>query len=848
MEGRLTPTTLDLTENTGGWQYAESTDTDVPSDFAWVRIERAGTVANVLKSLGRWHLDGPPVDFDARVHWFRLHVPAQVTESGTGSPFLIFEGLATLCKVWLNGHLVLESANMFRRHTLDVTGIWAASHNELLVCFEPLGTKLQAKRPRPAWRTPMVAHQQLRWIRTTLLGRLPGWCPPVAPVGIWKPIRLEWRQDGQLVSSTLQPRLEGDTGVLKVRCVFATPRADTTSWSVQVNGPGDAHHGQLVSTERANEWTCTISIPSVDRWWPHTHGEPALYSVSLTSAHPEGPGSDSLLLGKVGFRTVQIDDADGQFAILVNGVNIFCRGACWMPLDIQSLSSSPEETRTAVKQVQAAGMNMLRIPGSTLYQDTSFFDACDELGVLVWHDLMFSNMDYPTHDAGFVEEAMAEVEQQVQSWSGHPSLAVVCGNSEVEQQAAMWGAPRDRWKSDFFELQLSALVRHHLPFTPYWPSSAHGGSFPHQPDTGTSSYYGVGAYKRPLDDALTSQVAFATECLAFANVPNASTLKRAPCGEAPQVHSPAWKSRVFRDQMVGWDFDDVRDHYVQTLLHLDPQALRAYDPVRHLKLGRAIGAEVMARTMALWRTRESRCRGALVWYLRDLWAGAGCGLTDELGSPKPVLHALSRVQKPVLAVLTDHGLNGLALQLVNDTAHLLRCKVHIQLYQHGQVCVAQHRRSVEVQTRSSNKWNLVEWLPGFMDLNWSYRFGPPSVDLVAAHITDERDSHIATALYFDPKLMLAFEGEPEFSATAEQTDPCRILVHLVASSPLFAVHFDVHGWQASDEYFHMPPGSSRTIEFIGSGHWYACVEALNSRRLTPVVIKPSLQTAGRNEP
>lgn len=824
------PSRLNLSEVADAWQYAEWAGADSPPDTVWTAIRRAGTVASVAGELGTWSLDGPKVDFDASAHWFRLALNAELVEQAAGAPWLVFDGLATHCKVWLNNVLILDAQNMFRAYEVDVSPFWQADVNELVFRFEPLHAVLSQKRPRPAWRTPMVAHQQLRWTRTTLLGRLPGWCPPVAPVGIWKPVHLEMRSPGQLLKATLHASVADDMGRVTVRCEFDGDVRAPSGCVVKLQGPNGVHQSQLQATDAPNVMTCVIEVPGPDRWWPHTHGSPVLHEVWMTSPDADNP----VLLGRVGFRTLVIDETHGGFSVVVNDVPVFCRGACWMPLNVQKLTASRQATFEAVQQAQAAGMNMLRVPGSTVYEDTAFFDACDALGVLVWHDLMFSNMDYPGSDAAFASEACTEIDQRTQAWSAHPSLAVVCGNSEVEQQAAMWGAPRERWRSDFFDERVRSVVANTLPGTPYWPSSAHGGAFPHQPDTGTSSYYGVGAYKRGLDDAITSKVTFATECLALANIPPASTLKRAPCGEAPQVHSPAWKSRVFRDQMVGWDFDDVRDHYVQTLLHMDPQALRAFDPSRHLELGRAIGAEVLSRTMAVWRSQESSCRGALVWYLRDLWAGAGCGLTDETGTPKSVWHALSRVQQPLLAVLTDHGMNGVALQLVNETPEDVHGTVQLKLYKHGQTRVSEQVQTVSVSARNSGRWNLAQWLQGFVDVNWSHRFGPPTVDLVVATWMNDQGQELSQALYFNPALMVAFNGEPGLTATAMQLNTTSVTVQLQTRGAAFAVHFDVQGWAPDDDHFHMAPDTTRVVTFTGTGHWYACVSALNSRQIKPI--------------
>jgi beta-mannosidase len=242
-------------------------------------------------------------------------------------------------------------------------------------------------------------------------------------------------------------------------------------------------------------------------------------------------------------------------------------------------------------------------------------------------------MDYPWADDAFARGVALEVTQTLARLQSRPSLAVVCGNSEVEQQAAMLGLPESR-RPHLSEGPLPDLVQTMAPAAVWLASTPSGGTFPFQVDSGVSHYYGVGAYQRPFEDARRAGVRFAAECLAFSNVPDAAaiglTLRG---GEAPGSH-PRWKARVPRDAGVGWDFEDVRDHYVERLFGVVPADLRARDPERYLALGRVASGEAMLRTFSEWRRPGSSCRGGLVWFARDLWPGAGWGVVDATGRPR----------------------------------------------------------------------------------------------------------------------------------------------------------------------------------------------------------------------
>jgi beta-mannosidase len=561
----------------------------------------------------------------------------------------------------------------------------------------------------------MVAHQQLRWHRTTLLGRTPGWSPPAAPVGPWRDVWLDTRDRLLLDSLRLRVRVENGDGVVE--------------WRI-----GDATTAELVLARDGQEWRSRgrLRIPKAALWWPHTHGEPAAYEARLRV------GSREFALPAIGFRTIEADTSGGGFGLRVNGEPVFCRGAVWMPPDVVSLRAGAQRYAAALAQVRDAGMNMLRVAGTTVYEEDAFYEACDRAGVLVWQDFMFANMDYPAHDEAFAQSVDLEVRQQLQRLHAHPCLAILCGNSEAEQQAAMWGAPREVWQQPLFHDTLPRLCEELAPGIPYWPSSAHGGALPQQPDAGTTSYYGVGAYLRPLEDARLSQLKFATECLAFANVPADETIVRMPAGVA------AWKERTPRDLGAAWDFEDVRDHYLELLYGVDARALRRGNRERYLELSRQVTGEVMVRAFSEWRRPGSTCRGALVLMLRDFWPGAGWGLLDDQGAPKPCWEELKRVLQPIAVLVTDEGMNGWYAHVLNETAQPRQLRLRLRATLAG-VAVAQAQRDLELPARGAVTVPCAALLDHFLDLNWSHRFGPRPCDAVVCTLLDETGSTLSMA-------------------------------------------------------------------------------------------------------
>lgn len=818
-----------------------------PADnaLAWEEVDGLMPVAAARRANGRWRLDDAPYRFDAHDWWFRLRfdAPAHAPAPAPGSTQVLgLDGLATLAEVWLNGRSLLHSDNMFVAHECDVSDTLHVGANELVMVFRALDAALGQPRARPRWRTPMVAHQQLRWFRTTLLGRTPGWSPPAAVVGPWRRVWLATRQPSEVASSCKPPvlhaQLEGAAGLVHCRVerlesALGHSLTETQTPQLQLEHAGQVFTQILALDTDQRAWVGVLRVDAPTLWWPHTHGEPALYQASLRwGSHADAPVT---ALGALGFRRIELQTQGGEFSIAVNGVPVFCRGAVWTPLDPVSLRSSAAQCTAAVAQARAAGMNMLRVAGTMVYEEDHFYAACDAQGVLVWQDFMFASMDYPFTDAGFAASALQEARQALQRLQARPCLALLCGNSEVEQQAAMWGAPGEAGQPSFFTRVLARLCAELAPGTAYWPSSAHGGAFACQASAGSSSYYGVGAYLRPLDDARRVQLRFASECLAFANVTSDLALARLPGGLATRACDANWKARSPRDLLAGWDFDDVRDHYLETLFQTDARQIRRSDHARYLSLSRLASGEAMAASMAEWRRPGSPCGGALVLFLRDLWAGAGWGLLDETGQPKACWHFLRRVQQPVAVLMSDEGVNGLWLHLINEHANAEVVELELSAWQGGDVRVAHARQTLTLAPHSTQSLCSLTLLGHFSDLTHAYQFGPPVCDAVVACLRNAQGL-ISQAFYFRSGLGSTSPVDVGLRASVRWLDELHAELSLSSTHVARGVHLELPGFVAEDDYFNLSPCTPRCVSLRSQRQqplsgW---VHAVNARHSAPI--------------
>ncbi|WP_409934722.1 glycosyl hydrolase 2 galactose-binding domain-containing protein [Paraburkholderia sp. BCC1884] len=789
-----------------GWQCVSTaagacaSPADLPA-HGWLAAQVPGTVAGARTAAGLFDALNPaPLAFDD--HWYRL------TLDGYGKRRLRLHGLATLAEVWLDERRLLDSDSMFVAHDLDIELHGSAT---LALCFRSLTPALEARRSRARWRPRLVSPPTLRNVRTTLLGHMPGWCPSVQAVGPWRPIEILSDAPHAFDKVDVATRLDADDGVVSLTLHFVHPHDAATSRA-------SLECGASVSSLQWSD-ACTLTgnvrVPHAERWWPHTHGAPTLYPLTL-QLDDTGAASvtTSHTLGSVGFRRIEVDrGADGMgFALRINDVPVFCRGACWTSADLVTLAGSEAQLRHTFELARDAGMNMLRVGGTMVYESDTFYTLADEYGLLVWQDFALANFDYP-NDAAFRASVEQEASQFLIRTRRFAALAVLCGGSEVDQQAAMFGLPASLRAQPLFTEHLPAVVARERPDVAYVSNSPIGGAWPFSTNEGITHYYGVGAYQRPLDDVRRSQVRFAAECLAFANVPDDATLHEA-LGTI-HAHDPRWKAAVPRDPGAGWDFDDVRDHYLDTLYGVEPARLRYEDPQRYLDLSRAVVAELMSDVFAEWRRAGSSCGGALVWQLQDLRAGAGWGLIDATGRPKSALHGLAQALQPIQVVITDEGLNGLDIHLLNERAQTLQLTLELVCLRDGSVKVASASRAVDLAPHSVQRLSAAECLGQFFDFTHAYRFGPRAHDVTIATLRDTASGRIVAEAFHLPQRRATERHDCGLNVAVERGADGTSW-QLVIEAKRFArfVHINDTHFRATRDWFHLPPNRPCVVPLV----------------------------------
>lgn len=729
---------------------------------------------------------------DTHAWWFRRKVV-----TGEGPQELRLDGVGTYAEVFLDGRAVASSNNAFRGQTLPLDV--ATGQHELLVRVAALAEVVPPRKPRARWRSSLLPDATMRWRRSPHLGRIPSWQGAAPYVGIV----------GEVTVGPARPRLgqvrltrEGTTGVV----------------DVELTGPGAVVRIGDVSRQGSGR----LEIAGARPWMPHTHGEPVTYE--LTVEH------DGVVVEtrRIGFCDIEIHDHDGVPEAVVEGRGIFVRGACWVPTDAATWVDDADRVRRDLTALREAGMNAVRLTGTNRYEPSTFWDIAAELGILVWQDVMLATFDPPEDDA-WLAELEAELRDQLGRLQGRPNVLAVCGGTETEQQPTLMGVAAQNMHMTAVHDLLPRVATEVLPCAPHVVSSPSGGPRPVSIAEGFSHYFGVGAYLRPLDDARSARVAFASEALAFAIPPERATVRTDHPAGITDVRDVSWRDGVPSDRGVEWGFDDVTDHYVTALFGTTRADVEAD---RWLDLERAAVADALTSTLAVWRSPASPTGGAFVLSHADLRSGPGWGLLDHRGEPKAPLLALGDTLAPTALLLVDHGLDGLWLDVVHDGPGALDATLRLAVFAAGE----RPTDTAELAVQGPTRLHVETALGGFRDLTYAWRFGERYYRALHAELVDASGAVLATTtrLLAPPTTE---PGDPGLRAEVVERTGTTLVVRVTAETLAEFVHLDAPGWRPTSGWFHLAPGQVREIRCVAADSTESAGSGASGTSAEPILLR-----------
>lgn len=630
---------------------------------------------------------------------YETHFTLSESEFKTQNIDLEFEGLDTYATVFLNGNVVLEADNMFRKWTISVKSHLKIGINHLKVVFHSAVQKGKEEAKRLSYTLPekervfvRKAQYQFGW----------DWGPRFVTAGIWKPVQLKFWNSAKIEHIKYsQIELNDKKAVLEFTTEIYVFKAKTIQ--LKINEKSETFN--LKKGKSKIKMQYEIANPKL--WWCNGLGDANLYPFTVEISQKKRLLDSKKL--NIGLRTIELiqekDQVGSSFYFKLNGKSVFMKGANVVPPDSFLPRVSDATYFSLVENAKKANMNMLRVWGGGVYFDDAFYEACDANGILVWQDFMFACSMYPG-DEKFVENVKQEVIDNVNRLQNHPSIAIWCGNNENDEGWHNWGWQKqfnyskadstqiwNDYKKVFHEMipqTLDSLLPKEKNI--YWSSSPSiGWGRKESLLQGDSHYWGVWWGKEPFEIYEKKVGRFMSE-YGFQGMPNLGTLKKVIPKQDLNFTSEAFKNH----QKHPTGYETINEYMERD--YVVPKDFEDYLYVSQLLQARGMKTAIEAQ-----RRAKPYCMGTLYWQLNDCWPVTSWSSLDYYGNWKAFHYQAKRSFENVLLSVADEN-NKYEVYLVNDTFEKQFGKLELELFSFDGKSLWKTSKEIKVEENSSAVW------------------------------------------------------------------------------------------------------------------------------------------------
>ena len=552
----------------------------------------------------------------------------------TGDKVLLHcDGLDTLCDIYVNGTHIAYTDNMHRTYEFDVTEFLKAGENTISILFHPPVPYITEKQKGETLYEPWHCLQGAGHIRKAhcMLGW--DWGPRLPDAGIWKDISLLVLDSARITDFHILQRHESG-------CVFITPNV-ATDQAAEVTVTVTTPNGETYEIP-ANQET-EIADPQL--WWPNGLGAQPLYTVTAECCGDV----QSKRIGLRSLKLIREKDKYGEcFCHEINGVRFFAMGADYIPEDNILTRATPDKTYKLIEQCRNANFNAIRVWGGGVYPRDAFFDACDELGIVVFQDMMVACTTLSTTQE-MKENFKAELYDNLKRIRHHASIALISGNNEVEEMYFGWLEKMPHFVESYlgiYEDMVPEIVKELCPYIPYVPSSPSScGHFvdPRNENYGDSHYWAVWHDNKPYKEYRKHYFRYLSE-FGFQSFPCEKTINAVTPPEERNIFSRVMEMH----QRNGVANGKILNYLSQTYKYPSEFGTLLY-------ASQLLQAEAMRYGVEHLRRHRGRCMGALYWQLNDIWPTASWSSVDYYGRLKALHYVAKRFYNPIMISCKETG-------------------------------------------------------------------------------------------------------------------------------------------------------------------------------------------------
>ena len=724
---------------------------------------------------------------------------------------LIFHGLDTYAKVYLNSNKILDTNNMFHPWAVEVQDILKVNENELLVYFySPINSVLPALK-----RKDYILPADNDKIKNTspYTRKAPyhygwDWGPSFATSGIWKSVELigydNWRVKSIHIHQEKVTKQKADL-IIKVDIESFIDSDAVLTISELSKGINTSE--SIFLSKGLNIINKKMFINDPDLWWPIGHGGQNLYDFNIVF---ETKGYNQTIRKRVGLRDFRVDQkidhAGTGFTFVINGKPIYSKGANWIPADFFTTRLKKEDYYRLLKSAVSANMNTLRVWGGGIYESEHFYNICDEMGILVWQDFMFSCALYPG-DKEFLKSVEKEARFQVSRLKDHPSIILWCGNNEIAWAWHNWGW-KDKYPKDVFEQDYNNLFHKILPrvckeLDPcrfYWPSSpGDDDSLPLRGQNygkGDNHFWEVWHGGKDFQAFEDNIGRFMSE-FGMQSFPDLKTVASFCDSKENYLESDTIKAHQ-KASLGNRNVKKYIDMYFPT-----PKDFDSFVVLSQIMAGEAIKKAVESQ-----RRSMPYCMGSLYWQLNDCWPVASWSSLDYYGNWKALHYFAKDFFNPIIISITEIE-REISFFIVCDKNDIKKAELLIELFNFSGKLKYSEKIVFNVPSNSSAK---------VFSMNKSLMLkstNPDEVILRSAVIIKKKKIFSSDYIFAKPKELKLPKQDFRCSYKKNQDE---YIITIKAESFLyrFYLHCTNDSGVFSKNYFNMLPGEIVKINYLPS--------------------------------
>ncbi len=811
------------------WQFRAVGNPDKPDIQQWHAAQVPGVVHTDLLRNG---LIPDPFDRDNefRLQWIGLtdweyQTTFQVDSTALGHDHidLVFDGLDTFADVYLNDQSLLHADNMFRRWRIPAKSTLKPGQNTLRVVFHSAITKMLPYVKSLPYVLPSISTHNFgneENIATAPYTRKApyqygwDWGPRFMTEGIWQPVRLETWDALRIDNFHIhQQKVTVDAAGLTAELEIESGKPTTATLTLAHDEMSGSQKGDGTQTLQLDTGVNHVSFPvriaAPKLWYPVGYGAQNRYR--FTAVIRTGKEVAGRVEIKTGLRSVELrrvpDQWGKSFEFVVNGIEVYSKGADVIPFDSFPNRVTPEIHRKILQDARDAHMNMVREWGGGYYESDDFYDICDELGIMVWQEFAFGG-DLIPGDVPFQENVREEAIEQIKRLRDHPSIVIWCGNNEVETGWYHWGdrqefkesisaEARDRVWQDYvimFADVLKTAVTQYTDPVPYWPSSpsANFEEIPDNQQNGDMHYWQVWHAQAPAEDYTKQFPRFMTE-YGFQSFPEMRTIRAFAKPEDFDIRSTV---------MQAHQKNKGGNERILTYM------LREYNQPKDFEsfvyLSQVQQAEIIKIGAEHLRRQRPRTMGGLYWQLNDCWPVASWASIDYYGRWKALHYYARRFYDDALISPFLHD-DKVDVYVVSDKLQALSGTIRARLLDFSGKVLLDQSKDIQVPAQSSAIYFSFDKadLTGKADPHRSFLV----FDLAIAGKQVSRN-----LIFFDVTHNLDLPVMPKIETTLDQTSGDYTLT--LRSAQLARgvyISFGDLDVETADNYFDLLPGESATV-------------------------------------